>query len=120
MNKPKRDLRLDIQTLYYATQNKNIGFWAKLWTGIAIAYALSPIDLIPDFIPVLGMLDDALLLPLLIYCAFKAIPPEIQEESRKKAQTEPLNLAKNWKGALLVLAVWGLLLFALVKAVFLK
>lgn len=118
--KPKRDIRLDIQTLYYATQNKQIGFWAKFWTGLAIAYALSPIDLIPDFIPVLGMLDDALILPVFIYLAFKSIPPEIIEESRKKAQAEPLNLAKNWKGALLVLSIWGLLLFAIIKAFFLK
>ncbi len=111
---------MDIQTLYYATQSKQIGFWAKFWTGLAIAYALSPIDLIPDFIPVLGMLDDALILPVFIYLAFKAIPPEIIQESRKKAQAEPLNLAKNWKGALLVLIVWGLLLFAIVKAFFVK
>lgn len=120
MKKPKRNVRLDIQTLYYATQNKQIGFWAKFWTGLAIAYALSPIDLIPDFIPVLGMLDDALILPLFVYLALKSIPPEIIEESRKKAQKEPLNLAKNWKGALLVFFVWGLLLFALVKLVFVK
>ncbi len=56
----------------------------KILLGAAVAYAVSPIDIIPDFIPVLGYLDDLLILPLLIYLAFRSIPPPLLEEHRRK------------------------------------
>lgn len=59
---------------------------AKLLLGLALAYALSPIDLIPDFIPVLGHLDDLVIIPLLVYLALKRIPKEVIEEARKNVQ----------------------------------
>lgn len=57
--------------------------WSKLFLGLAVAYALNPIDIIPDFIPVLGYLDDAVIIPLLIFIAIKLIPKEIIQEHRK-------------------------------------
>ena len=59
---------------------------AKVLIGAAIAYALSPIDLIPDFIPVLGHLDDLIIVPLLVYMALKLIPKDVVEECRAAAQ----------------------------------
>ena len=59
----------------------------RICLGAAVAYALSPIDLIPDFIPVLGHVDDALILPLLIYIAFRSVPKELVEEVRAQIST---------------------------------
>ena len=59
----------------------------RICLGAAVAYALSPIDLIPDFIPVLGYVDDALILPLLIYIALRSVPQELVEEARAKIRT---------------------------------
>jgi uncharacterized membrane protein YkvA (DUF1232 family) len=58
---------------------------AKVVLGVAIAYALSPIDLIPDFIPVIGHLDDVIIVPLLVYAAVKVIPKDVLEECRAAA-----------------------------------
>jgi uncharacterized membrane protein YkvA (DUF1232 family) len=60
----------------------------KILLGCAIGYALSPVDLIPDFIPVIGHLDDALILPVLIYCAVKTIPRSLLEEHRRACRDE--------------------------------
>ncbi len=76
-----------------------------------IAYALSPIDLIPDFIPVLGYLDDLVLVPAGILLAVKLIPAVVLDESRRKAQeTIARAKPKRWLGLLLIVSVWLLLL----------
>lgn len=61
---------------------------AKVLIGAAVAYALSPIDLIPDFIPVIGHLDDAVIVPLLLVAALKLIPNDVLEECRAKVESE--------------------------------
>ncbi len=78
---------------------------AKLLAGVVVAYALSPIDLIPDFIPILGHLDDLILVPLGIWAVLKLIPPEVMAEARDKAarQGKP---AKRWAGLAIVALVW--------------
>lgn len=63
--------------LYYATHHPGTPFFSKIIPFLVLAYALSPIDLIPDFIPVVGLLDDLLLLPVLMWLAIKLIPSEV-------------------------------------------
>lgn len=70
--------------LSYARRDPRIGFWPKFWAGLAVGYMLSPIDLIPDFIPVLGQLDDLLIIPLLLTLAIRSIPPEVMQEARSR------------------------------------
>lgn len=74
-----------------------------------IAYALSPIDLIPDFIPILGYLDDLILLPILIFIAIKLIPLDVWDECRVKAYTRKEPLPKNWIAAWVIISIWIML-----------
>ena len=81
-----KKLKKEIITLYIAFKKKETPIYAKIFAIIVVSYALSPIDLIPDFIPVLGYLDDLILLPLGIKIAVKMIPNDIIIESRKEAE----------------------------------
>ena len=89
---------------------------AKIFAAVTVAYALSPIDLIPDFIPVLGYLDDVILLPLLVALTLRFIPKDVLERNRKKAETMwNEGKPKKWYYALPVILMW-VLLVALVAA----
>ena len=77
--------------------------------------AFSPIDLIPDFIPIIGYLDDLIIVPIGIYLCLKLIPNEILTEMRKKALDYEWNKSKNWFMAILILSIWFTLLFCLTK-----
>lgn len=111
-----RTVRRDIHALALAARDPRTPWHAKaLALGIA-AYALSPIDLIPDFIPVLGYLDDAILLPLAIMLAVRLVPPDVMAEHRAAAiaaEGRPVSRA----GAAVVVTLWllsaGLLLWCL-------
>ncbi len=100
--------------IYYAHQHPKITVLPKMIILFTLGYALSPIDLIPDFIPVLGYVDDLLILPALIMLSIKLIPHEIMEESRKKAENQPLRLKKNWFFAVGFISIWIVLLTAFV------
>lgn len=107
-----RAMKRDVIALYLAGRDPRVPWYAKLLAGTVAAYAISPIDLIPDFIPVLGYLDDLLLLPLGIYAVVKLIPPEIMDQHRQQAsamQDRPVSYA----AAVAIAAVWiGLALLA--------
>jgi uncharacterized membrane protein YkvA (DUF1232 family) len=100
-----RRLRQEVHALYLAGRDPRVPWYAKL-AALAIAvYALSPIDLIPDFIPVLGYLDEIILLPLAIWLTLKLIPPEILAEHRAAAaaaETRPSSRA----GAAMIVVLW--------------
>ena len=102
-------LKLDVLALWFALKHPKMPFWAKVVCFIAVAYALSPIDLIPDFIPVLGYLDDLILVPALVWLALKLIPAEVMNHSREQAvewinsnQSKP----KSYIGRFIVVAIW--------------
>ena len=107
-------LKLDIPALFLALKEQDTPVLAKVFAGITVAYALSPVDLIPDFIPVLGYLDDLLLLPLLAAIAIVLIPKEVRARCREKAaglwaDGKP----KRWYYAIPIVAFWVILLLAL-------
>ena len=90
----------------------------KSLAGITVMYALSPVDLIPDFIPVLGYLDDIIILPALIALTLRFIPKEIFEECRKEAEGMWVNgKPQVWYYALPIVAIWGVLIFFIIKAI---
>ena len=80
-----KQLTADIPALFLALKDPETPFTAKLVAWLTVAYALSPIDLLPDFIPVLGYLDDVLLLPLLVTLTVKCLPPQVLARSRDQA-----------------------------------
>ena len=110
-----RKLKIEITTLYYAYQDPKLGLLPKIMILFTLGYALSPIDLIPDFIAVLGYLDDLVIVPALISFSIKLIPKEILASAREKAIKEPLKLKKNnWLFALLFLSIWVVLIAVIV------
>ncbi len=114
-----KQLKLDIPALFLAFHRKETPLIAKIFAGLALAYALSPIDLIPDFIPVLGYLDDVILLPALVGLALHFLPREVMESCRKDAkELWQDGKPKKWYFALPIIAFWILILFLVVKAVF--
>jgi uncharacterized membrane protein YkvA (DUF1232 family) len=95
-----------LTAVYYAYQHPGVGKLPKFIILFTVGYALSPIDLIPDFIPVLGYLDDLIILPALIALSIKLIPNDVMQECRDKAKTSPLELKKNWVFAFLFILIW--------------
>ncbi|MEY4711731.1 MAG: hypothetical protein RIS88_1181 [Pseudomonadota bacterium] len=109
-------LRGDVVTLWMALRHPRTPRIARIIAALAVAYALSPIDLIPDFIPVLGYLDDLVLLPLLVWLALRCIPDDVLRACRE--QTAGWLAARRrkpvvWAGAALVVLVWALIVLAL-------
>jgi uncharacterized membrane protein YkvA (DUF1232 family) len=114
-----RGLKAETYALYLAYRDPRVPWYARALAAVVVGYAFCPIDLIPDFVPVLGYLDDLLLVPLGIWLALKLIPPEVMAEARAQAaqviaQGKPVNRA----AAAVVVAIWLLLaaLAALVVA----
>jgi uncharacterized membrane protein YkvA (DUF1232 family) len=99
-------LKREIFALYLATRDKRTPWYAKAFVACVVAYALSPIDLIPDPIPILGYVDDLLLLPLGIYLAVKMIPEPVLAECRQKAAAANTKLPRNWIAAAIIVALW--------------
>jgi uncharacterized membrane protein YkvA (DUF1232 family) len=93
--------------LYLAYKHPGTPWYAKISAGLVIAYAFSPIDLIPDFIPVLGYLDDLILVPLGITLALRMIPAAVMVECRKRAQTDLIKeKPTNWLAAVVIVVIW--------------
>jgi uncharacterized membrane protein YkvA (DUF1232 family) len=97
-------LRTDVLALYLAARDPRTPLAPKLLAAAVAAYALSPIDLIPDFIPVLGALDDLIIVPLGIALAVRLIPPEILRECRARAAALPAPHSRA--AAIVIVAVW--------------
>ena len=102
-----RRLKRELVAVYLAVRDPRTPWFAKVAGAMVIAYAFSPIDLIPDFIPVLGYLDDAIIVPVGIWLVLRLIPAEVMEDARAQAE-EQLRQPKpvSWAGATLVVVVW--------------
>ncbi len=115
-----KKLKVDIPAVFIALKKKETPFLAKLFAAITIVYALSPIDLIPDFIPILGYIDDLIILPLFIALTIKFIPNELFEKCREEAIGMWENgKPKKWYYAIPFILVWLLIIFLIVKAIWL-
>lgn len=103
-------LKQEVHAVALACTEPRVPWYAKLLALCIVAYALSPIDLIPDFIPVLGYLDDLILVPLGIYFLLKMIPPEVLAECREKARSAATTkTSARWLAAAVVIATWIIL-----------
>jgi uncharacterized membrane protein YkvA (DUF1232 family) len=101
-----RTLKRDIVALYLAARDPSVPWYAKAVAACVAAYALSPIDLIPDFIPVIGYLDDVILLPLGIALAIRLIPPALLEGHRERAAAWIAKRPVSHIGALVIVIIW--------------
>ena len=112
------ELKTDLPALFLALKDRETPVLAKALAGITVAYALSPIDLIPDFIPVLGYLDDVILLPALIVITVKLIPAPVLE--RYRAQSEGMwknGKPKKWVYAVPIVWIWLVIIALLIKGI---
>lgn len=100
-----RLLKRDTYALYFAAHDRRTPWYAKILAAAVVAYALSPFDLIPDFIPVLGYLDDLVIVPAGIAIVLRLVPDEVLVECRERAQARA-NQPVSWVGAAFMLSVW--------------
>ena len=100
-----RTIKRDTYTLYYACRDPRTPWYVKVLAGGIVAYALSPIDLIPDFIPVIGYLDDLIIVPLGIILAVKLIPEAVLVECRAEAQAHSEKPTSRTAAAVII-AIW--------------
>lgn len=109
-----KQLKKDIPALLAALRHKDTPKAAKIMAFVTAAYALSPVDLIPDFIPFLGYLDDVILLPALIALTVKLIPPQVLEQCRQECGKPVL---KKWYWAIPVVGLWAALILFVISFV---
>lgn len=107
-------LKGQLTAIYYASKDKRMPLLPKVLAGFILLYALSPIDLIPDFIPVLGYLDDLIILPALLVLTIKCIPNEVLKDAQDQAERKPISLPKNWSFSILFIGIWILILWFIV------
>lgn len=110
-------LKTDTYALYLASRDPRVPLYAKIFVAIVVAYALSPIDLIPDFIPILGYIDDLIIIPAGIYLSLKMIPREVLEECREKAQSASIDNKTKWVAALIIALIWLLAVYLVFRFV---
>ena len=110
LKKRAKRLKTELRALYLAYGDPRVPWYAGALAVVVVAYAFSPIDLIPDFIPVLGYLDDLVLIPLGIALTIRLIPPAVLEECRRKArEAENTDRPGSTAAAVAVVAIWLLL-----------
>ena len=110
-----RALRRETYAVYLACRDPRVPWYGRLLAACIVGYAFSPIDLIPDFVPVLGYLDDLILIPLGIALLLKVIPSEVIAECRERAAVAMAGgKPKNWIAAVIIVAIWILLALAAV------
>ena len=114
-----KKLRAEIVVLYYSLRDRRTPWYAKALIAVIVAYALSPIDLIPDFIPILGYLDDLIIIPAGIYLTIKLVPAEVIEEYRSIVQPESVDSSTKWIASAVIVIIWILILYLIIRAIWL-
>lgn len=105
-----KKLKQETYAIYIACKDPRVPWYARLLAGVVVAYAFSPIDLIPDIIPVIGYLDDLILVPLGIALVIKMIPPQVMQDCRTQAiAARAKGKPTNWVAGIIVVVLWFLL-----------
>ncbi len=100
-----KQIKLQAATVYFAVRDSRMPLYVRLFALLVVAYAFSPIDLIPDFIPVLGYLDDLILVPLGLLIVIRLTPPEVLRAAHEQAKTIVSKPTSYW-GAALIVTLW--------------
>jgi uncharacterized membrane protein YkvA (DUF1232 family) len=113
-----KELQLETHALVLAARDRRTPWYAKALAVAIVGYALSPIDLIPDFIPVLGYLDDLVIIPAGLALVLKMVPGEVMDECRARAREIAADgTGRHWVAAAAVVGVWVLLLALVALAI---
>ena len=116
-----KQLKQDIPAIFLALKHKDTPLAAKIVAAVTVCYALSPVGLIPDFVPVLGYLDDLIILPALVALVIKLIPDKVFEQCRQESKNMWQDgKPKKWYYAIPLILFWLLIIFLIVKAIFIK
>lgn len=110
-----RAIKREAHAVYLASKDPRVPWYAKALAACVLAYLFSPIDLIPDFIPIIGYLDDIIIVPAGLLLVIRLIPPEVMAEHRETARVSELERKPNWLTAGIVVSIWLLLLVVSVR-----
>ena len=111
-------LKNDVPTVFLSLKDKETPLIAKIFAGLTVTYALSPVDLIPDFIPVLGYLDDVIILPALIALTVKLIPKEVWNRNHRLSENMWKDgKPKKWYYTLPIISLWLLIVWLIIGAI---
>jgi uncharacterized membrane protein YkvA (DUF1232 family) len=113
-----KKLNSEVFALYLAFRDKRCPWYAKVWIGLVIGYAVSPIDLVPDFIPILGQIDDLIIVPAGIAVALKMIPKGVMDECRQRAVNQPMNFKTKYLAVGIIVTIYALALYLIANAIF--
>jgi uncharacterized membrane protein YkvA (DUF1232 family) len=108
-------LKTEVHALYLACRDSRVPWYAKALMALIIGYVVCPIDLIPDFIPVLGQLDDLIIVPAGISLAVKMIPKNVMDECRRKAVEEPIKTRTKWIVAFIIILIWLFAIYLILR-----
>jgi uncharacterized membrane protein YkvA (DUF1232 family) len=113
-----KTLKREVHALSLAAKDPRVPWYAKVFALLIIGYALSPIDLIPDFIPVIGYIDDLILIPAGIALLIKMIPKEVMAECRERAMSYQGGMkGKHWLAASVIVLIWVVSIYLIVRIV---
>ena len=112
-----RRLKTEVHVLYLACGDPRVPWYAKALMALIVGYVVCPIDLIPDFIPVVGELDELIVVPAGISLALKMIPKDVMEEYRRKAGEEPIKTRTKWIVAFIIVLIWALAIYLVLRLV---
>jgi uncharacterized membrane protein YkvA (DUF1232 family) len=118
LKKRAKELKKNIGVLYLAYKHPKTPWYAKIMTALVVVYALSPIDLIPDFIPVLGYLDDLILIPAGITLSFRLIPREVIDDCRKSLDENENLKSKGIIGGIIIALIWIFIIYLILRKIF--
>ena len=110
-------MRTEVYALYFAYKDPRVPWYAKVFMAAVVGYALSPIDLIPDFIPVLGYVDDLIIVPAGVALVLRMVPGDVLEECREKAKSDSISGKAKWVAALVIISVLLLVIYLLVRLI---
>lgn len=112
-----RNIRAQTLAIYYAARDPRVPFFVRVLAILVAAYALSPIDLIPDFIPIIGLLDDIIIIPAGLALIMRLTPPSVMESARLQAQ-EAAEKPVSYSAAVIIITIWLVLLWVFARWVF--
>ena len=113
-----KNLETEVYTLYKAYRDPRVPWYVKVLIVILLGYFISPIDLIPDFIPIIGYLDDLIIISLTIYLIVKLIPDDVYKDCKNKAICEPISVRSKWIVTFLIIITWFVAIYFVIVIFF--